>query len=123
MPVYRFKADTKTALDTFILDMGWEGDVEDTGIDAMNKIIDVATYESGLFAFTINAAGKVVTHADGADEDWEENAEEIASFLQAYVVEKPAPAKKNEVTKNRAKNNTAKKGGRGKKSATRRRVR
>jgi hypothetical protein len=123
MPNYRFKAGTKIDLDTFILDMGWEANVENTDIDVANKVIDLGTYESGLFSFTINATGKVVTHSDDADADWEENAEEISSFLQAYVVEKPTPAKKNEVAKNGTKNNTAKKGGRGKKRATRRRVR
>ena len=111
MPNYRFKAGTKIALDTFILDMGWEANVENTDIDAANKVIDLGTYESGLFSFTINATGKVVTHADGADADWEDNAEEISSFLQAYVFEKPTPAKKNGA-KNGAKNNTAKQGGR-----------
>jgi hypothetical protein len=108
MPSYKFKEGTKMALDTFILDMGWEANVENTDIDAANRVIDLGTYESGLFSFTINATGKVVTHGDGADAEWEENAEEIASFLHAYVIEKPVPAKKNG-----AKKNTAKKGGRG----------
>jgi hypothetical protein len=91
MPVYKFGEGTQHALEKYIDEMMWGGEVQD--LEVSDSKIDLNTYESGNFAFLPTGLRNIEIVTDvntPATEDWRENSVDIAGFLEAYVVEVPA---------------------------------
>jgi len=121
MPGYTFEPNTLYALVQYLDAMEWRNHVYD--LESTGAEINVITFSSGVFTFTIDDSGTVKVSSSVSEpseaNEWPDNSEEICHFLQLFVSERAN--NNNGKTNNTKKNN--KKGGKRsqKKNASRRR--